>query len=93
LAKFCALRPKWCEFAGASGNHQVCVYSIHQNAQLIAVACGIDYKDMVGTVVCDLSNKSCMVHRFSKCPGKNALIYNLQQMEVFQEYDDVVFKQ
>jgi len=38
----------------------------------------------VVSYVCDLSNKSCMVHHCSKWHGKSALIYNLEQIEVFK---------
>ena len=39
----------------------------------------------VVSYVCDLSNKSCMVHHCSKYHEKNVLIYNLEQMEVFKK--------
>jgi len=40
---------------------------------------------IVVSYVCDLSNNSCMVHHCSKCHGKSAWIYNLEQMEVFKK--------
>ena len=35
FTKFCMLRPKWCIGAGASGFHNICVCTIHQNVVLL----------------------------------------------------------
>ena len=93
LAKFCS-RSKWCILPGAYGSHSAFVCSIHQNAQFIAMTCGMNHKDMMKMIVCDLSNKQCMLHRCSNCPGKKILyILQLQQLSSFTEYNEVVFKQ
>ena len=33
----------------------------------------VKYKDLVNKVVCDPSNRKCMMHRCTNCPGTNAL--------------------
>ena len=35
LSKFSSLRPKWCVTVSSTGTHSVCVFSIHQNANLM----------------------------------------------------------
>ena len=61
FSKFCSLQPKWCVLLGSSGSHEVCVCKIHQNAKLVATACQLDYKEMMKVIVCDISDKHCMV--------------------------------
>ena len=75
FSKFCMLRPKWCVIAGSSGTHSVCVCTIHQNTILLVDALNweVTYKDLVNKVVCDASNRECMMHRCINCPGKDAL--------------------
>ena len=75
FSKFAELRPKWCVLAGSTGTHSVCVCSIHQNAKLLvsAIDWEITYKDLMGKIVCNASNKECMMHRCEKCPGRVAL--------------------
>ena len=93
-ASFAALRPKWCVLPGASGTHNVCVCQHHQNVVLLANACGMDYSELVKMVVCDPSNKICMVHRCENCPGKGALIEKLS--EHFRDncpQDDMIYYQ
>ena len=75
FSKFCNLRPKWCLIAGSSGTHSVCVCTEHQNAVLLVDAFKWDYtyKDLINIIVCDSSNKECMIHRCKDCPGSEAL--------------------
>ena len=89
-ASFAALRPRWCVTPGSAGTHNVCVCQHHQNVQLLAKACGIDYHDLVSLMVCDTSNKMCMVHRCKKCPGKKALMKKLQSHFEDHEADDLI---
>ena len=90
LTKFCTLRPKYCVLPGSSGTHNVCVCCIHQNALLLAEACGTTYKDLMAMLVCNLSDKMCMVHRCSTCPGTRALKMYLTQIFDDRDYDDLV---
>ena len=75
FSKFCALRAKSCVIAGKSGTHSVCVCTIHQNAVLLvdALDWDITYKDLMSKIVCDTSDRVCMMHRCENCPGKAAL--------------------
>ena len=73
LTRFTQLRPKWCVSPGSAGTHKVCVCVHHENAKLLAIACGCNYKDLVEILVCDVTDKGCMVHRCENCPGDSAL--------------------
>jgi len=70
----------------------VCICASHHNSKLIAVACKLDYQDMLKTIVCDIADKNCMIHRCAECPVESALMLKLQQ-EFFSASDDVVFQQ
>jgi len=85
FTKFCALRPKWCVLMASSGSHTVCVCSIHQIAKLQANACGMDYKDLMKVLVCDVASKNCMVHRCESCPGKSANVAKPQSLDLLSE--------
>ena len=96
FSKFCSLRPKWCLIAGSSGTHSVCVCTQHQNTVLLldAIKWNITYKDLIEKVVCDSTNRECMIHRCSICPGSDALKMFLA--EEFKELDpdvDLYFHQ
>lgn len=90
FSKFSQLRPKWCVLAGSKGTHSVCVCSIHQNAKLLVDAIGWDvtYKDLISKLVCDSSNKECMMHRCEACPGREALQKFLDEKLVDVDPDD-----
>ena len=90
FSKFCSLQPKWCISFGSSGSHAVCVCKIHQNAKLVATACQMDHKEMMKAIVCDISDKNCMIHQ---CPEKSALVSKLQQLDRLEETFEVIFKQ
>ena len=80
LTRFYELRPKWCVTPGASGTHKVCVCVHHENAKLLGVACGSSYRDLLALVVCDTTDKMCMVHRCENCPGTSALVTYLKSV-------------
>ena len=93
FSKFCTLWPKWRVLASSSGSHSVCVFVIHQNVFLMVDAMNNDrtYKDSMAMIVCDLENKTCMLHGCSNCPGTEKLrsffISNLDEGEVsFQQW-------
>lgn len=62
-SKFCALRPKWCIIAGASGTYSVCVCTYHQNAKLMidGVKWNGDYKSLLEVLVCNVENYDYMM--------------------------------
>ena len=64
--KFCSLRPKWCVLAGSAGTHVVCVCTIHQNIKLLLEPLNVLYQDLLKYIVCNTSNRQCMIHR---CPN------------------------
>ena len=72
---FCTLYPKWCVIAGSSGTHSVYVSTTHQKTILLIDALNweVAYKDLLNKVVRDPSNRECMMHRCTDCPGTNAL--------------------
>ena len=67
--------------AGSSGTHSVCVCSSHQNAILLvdAIDWDVTYKDLIDKLVCDSTNKECMMHRCENCPGNEGLISFLDE--------------
>ena len=79
FSTFCTLRPKWWVIAGSSGTHSVCVCTTHQNTVSSKILLvdplnwKLTYKDLVNKVVCDPSNRECMTHRCTNCPGTIAL--------------------
>ena len=81
FSKFCTLHPKLCVIAGSSGIHSVCVCTTHQNTILLVGALNWEatYKDLVNKVVCDPSNRECMMHRCTNCPGTQALCKFLEE--------------
>ena len=64
--------------------------TIHQNAKLSATTCQWEYKEMMHIIVCDAYLLTCVVHRCSDCPGKNALVFTLQQTECLEEISEVI---
>ena len=85
FSKFWSLKPKWCVSPGSSGTHRVCVCCMHQNAELLALACGLPYKEMISALVCDVENRDCVIHRCQYCPGsaclRNTLIEKLSEID------------
>ena len=75
FSKFGPLHPKWCVIAGSSETHSVCVCTTHHNTNLAVDARNWEptYNDLVNKVVCDPSNRECVMHRCTNCPGTNAL--------------------
>ena len=75
FSKFCTFRPKWSVIAGSPGTHLVCVCTTDQNTILLVDTLNweVTYKDLVNKVVCDPSNRECIMHRCINCPGMNAL--------------------
>ena len=55
--------------------HTRCVCSTHQNTILLVDALNweVTYKDLVNKVVCDSSNRECMMHCCTNCARTNAL--------------------
>lgn len=82
LAKFCALRPKYCKFAGSSGSHSVCVCTIHQNVKLMVekVPDVYNYRELIEKVVCSVDNSVCMLRKCTACPGKDGLVEYLEEV-------------
>ena len=90
ISKFCELRPKNCIKVGSHGSHSVCVCKIHQNVKLMIAALTltekVTYHDLIAKMVCSVDSKLCMLHRCSKCPGRNSL------QEYFQcKLDSAIF--
>ena len=75
FSKFCTVCLKWCVIAGSSGTHSLCVCTTHQNTILLVDALNLEvtYKDLVNKVVCDSSNRECMMHCCTNCPRTNTL--------------------
>ena len=87
LSKFCSLRPKWCVTVDSKGMHNVCVCTTHQNMKLMveALPVKVDYKYILGKLVCSLESRDCMIQRCPECPGLRGLESFLENM--FNECD------
>ena len=59
----------------------VCVCTTHQNTILLIDALNweVTYKDLVSKVVLDPSNRECMIHCCTNCPGTKALCKFLEE--------------
>ena len=75
FSKFFELRPAWCVTVDSKSAHAVCVCETHQNLKLLTnVIPGIvDYKELLGQIVCDINSSECMVHRCDACFGREYL--------------------
>ena len=91
FSRFCTLQPKWCITAGASGTHSVCVCAIHQNLKLLLHPLGVTYKELLPYIVCDMTNKDCMMRKCERCLATmNALVEKLYNLIGEFEVDDEV---
>ena len=69
FSKFCIFCLKWLVIAGSSRTHSVCVCATHQNTILLVDTLNweVTCKDLVNKVVCDPSNRECMMHHCTNC--------------------------
>ena len=74
FSKFCSLHPEACVITGKSGTHQF-VYLQYINVVLLvdALKWDLTYNHLISKIVCDSTNRECMMHRCENCPGKEAL--------------------
>jgi hypothetical protein len=81
FSKFCELRPRWCITVGATGMHSVSVCEYHQNVKLLLDSLPgpkLDHKSLMAKLVCDVSERNCMLRRCQKCPGSVLSFWNFQ---------------
>ena len=99
FSKFCELRPRWCIAVGAKGMHSVCVCEYHQNVKLLLASLPgpkLDHKSLMAKLVCNISERNCMIQRCEKCPGSSNLREHLQSVFLersIDEDDELTFKQ
>ena len=80
--KFCQLCQKWSiTVDSSSGVHFVSVCEILENFKLMATALPsqVDYKMLLEKMVCDVSNRNCMMRSSENCPGIDKLEKHLKQ--------------
>ena len=87
FSKLCSLRPKWCVLPGSSGTHSVCVCTYHQNMKSILAPLGISHYELYELIVCNVTNKECMIHRCPNCP-KNMQRLEARLYDLLGDYDD-----
>ena len=68
FSKFCSLHPKSGVIARKCGTNSVYVYVC-----LCILDWDVTYKNLISKIVCDSTNRECMLHRCENCPGKEAL--------------------
>lgn len=97
FSKFCQLRPAWVVTTSASGMHNVCVCQIHQNLKLMIDGLPsplnkMDYTELFDLIVCDKTNRDCMIHRCENCPGQEGVTkFISEKLEAFGlEEDDII---
>ena len=99
FSKFCELRPWWCIAVGAKGMHSVCVCEYYQNVKLLLASLPgpkLDHKSLMAKLVCNISERNCMIHRCEKCLGSSNLREHLQSVFLersIDEDDELTFKQ
>lgn len=67
LSKYCALRPKRCVLAGASGTHIVCVRGIHFMLFIQGARIEEGYKDLILNMVCVEARRENILRHCDKC--------------------------
>ena len=101
LSKFCQLRPKWCvTMDSATGIHNVCVCEILQIAKLSvdALPQDISYMQLLTKLLCNITNRDCMLHNCDDCTGEKNLgayldsLFN-EAVECGEGYDEVCYHQ
>lgn len=105
FSKFAMLRPKECVLAGASGTHQVCVCTIHNNVKLMMMNARmatitsseevplLHYSHALAKMMCNPSLPSCHLGSCSCCPGKEPLREMLERSFEEAGIDEIEFKQ
>lgn len=102
FSKFVALRPKYCQLLNASGSHNVCVCTIHENVNLMLYGAKIaavsdgqlkDFKDCINGLVCQQPNYSCYLRKCKSCPTLISAQETLSQMFFDKDVNEVVFDQ
>ena len=97
FSKFCELRPKWCITVGARGTHSVCVCTQQQNVKLMSACLGheVTYHTLIQKLVCEETNKTCMLHRCNNCPGEAGLLAFLETLMApeLEAEESIQFKQ
>ena len=103
FSTFAKLRPINCIYAGASGTHNVCVCTIHENCKLMLDAINIDritatsdiqiknYKDCIQQLVCEKSTKKCYLGNCKRCPDPQNFKNYLLEILVDNLVEDVEF--
>lgn len=79
FSMFAKRRPKY--LPGASGTHNVCVCTVHENCKLMLDAIDLkeytkdrekpihDYKDCLNLTMCENQSAQCHLNECNKCPG------------------------
>ena len=89
LSTFCKLRPKWCVNVGSPGMHNVCVCTIHQDPTLMLFEMNEkEYRPFLSKLVCDITNKRCMLGMCEECPGRENLVSYLKETDFYKAHDD-----
>ena len=65
-----------CILPSASGSHSVCVCAIYKKSLQLAI--------LLTTIVCDITDKNCMIHCCAECPGKTTPICKSSNNIAFQ---------
>jgi len=99
-SKFASLRPKECMFASASGMHNVCVCTYHENPRLMFHAARLkDFTDLTSTtdclkyLVCSEPTPECWFRRCADCPDWTPLRDLLEKAFDSEMIEEVTYNQ
>lgn len=106
ISKFCQLRPRNIILANASGSHNVCVCTKHQNVKLMIDGINLKkltadapnyklecYKDCLKQMTCNPASSKCHLRKCIKCPGIENLKARLHQLLEENDIDEITYKQ
>ena len=105
FSKFAELRPKHCVLAGVSGTHAVCIFTIHQNVNLMMQDAKIGeltasdyvplamYQHCLARIICNPPQPICYLNRCDACPGISVVKETLTHSMDANLIDSIVYKQ
>lgn len=106
LSKFCQLRPQNVILANASGSHNVCVCTKHQNVKLMLHALKLKkltensngfemetYKDCFEKMICNTASPMCYLGKCTECPGMDDFKNKLNELLELNSIEEITYKQ
>jgi len=105
FSKFCEVRPRNIILAGASGTHNVCVCTYHQNVKLMVLGSRLkdityqssieisNYNHCLAQIICNPPLPNCFFGNCNFCPGEQNLKDFLRGKFEEQLIEEITYKQ